>query len=112
MTARAQSHARADKAFGVMRAFGLPDASVSAVTNPSVGALQEAVATLLSMPLTARDSEIVAAWLGAFHHHWPKAFARVLGASGAALQSRCPPGEPNRYLKLRRIALANLARHF
>ena len=51
------------------------------------------------------------AWLRAWRHHWPARFAEVFGCLQpeilAGLQERLD--DRNRYLKLRRIAIANLA---
>jgi hypothetical protein len=51
------------------------------------------------------------AWLSAFRHHWPRRFRQVLGDAGdlaiASLEPRLD--DRNRYLKLRRIAIANLS---
>lgn len=51
------------------------------------------------------------AWLSAFRHHWPTRFVALFGPSGEALlaQLRCAVDDENRYLKLRRIAVENLA---
>lgn len=50
-------------------------------------------------------------WLRGWRHHWPRSFAATLGADGkrliGALEAR--GFDPNRYLKLRRIAIENLA---
>ncbi len=53
----------------------------------------------------------LAAWLAAFAHHWPSRFAAVLGPEGAARLAALRRGvvDRNRYLKLRRIAIENLA---
>jgi hypothetical protein len=51
------------------------------------------------------------AWLSAFEHHWPRGFSRVAGTLGRKLLDELSRGtvDPNRYLKLRRIACENLA---
>jgi hypothetical protein len=51
------------------------------------------------------------AWLRAFQHHWPDQFVQLLGQYGADLIARLTTldFDPNRYLKLRRIAIENLA---
>jgi hypothetical protein len=52
------------------------------------------------------------AWLSAWRHHWSDHFDRTFGAEGPVyireLAQRLE--DPNRYLKLRRIAIANLAK--
>jgi hypothetical protein len=51
------------------------------------------------------------AWLAAFKRHWPSRFKEVLGEIGElaveSLDARLD--DRNRYLKLRRIAIANLS---
>lgn len=51
------------------------------------------------------------AWLLAFRDHWPQRFRSELGERGerllAVLDATC--GDPNRVLKLRRIALAEIS---
>ncbi|MBI4703231.1 MAG: hypothetical protein HY744_19110 [Deltaproteobacteria bacterium] len=49
------------------------------------------------------------AWLHGFRHHWPQRYAAEIGADGDALAARLAPADENRYLKLRRIAIENLA---
>jgi hypothetical protein len=51
------------------------------------------------------------AWLSAFRHHWPTRFFDLFGQRGEELlaELRCAVDDENRYLKLRRIAVENLA---
>lgn len=73
-------------------------------------AILAAVGRLSSEPLDPTETDALSAWLSAFNHHWPSAFSQVLGEVGASsLRTLLPKVEPNRYLKLRRIAIANLA---
>lgn len=52
-----------------------------------------------------------AAWLSAWAHHWPTRFRAVFGDEGRKLERRLRAGvvDANRYIKLRRIAIQNLA---
>lgn len=52
-----------------------------------------------------------AAWAAAFAHHWPSRFGALFGPAGPALLAglRARVDDRNRFLKLRRIAIANLA---
>lgn len=78
-----------------------------------VGAVEAALRTLAADDALAPvERECLAAWLGAFRRHWPDQFAAMLGPLGEALLVRCVSSDLdlNRYLKLRRIAIANLSR--
>jgi hypothetical protein len=61
--------------------------------------------------LEVAERECLGAWLAAFRHHWPDQFAAVLGSDGELALQRLQAhlDDPNRYLKLRRIAIENLA---
>jgi hypothetical protein len=61
---------------------------------------------------TGREAEALAAWLFAWQHHWPQSFAATLGDAAARIVDWAARHtvDANRYLKLRRIALENLAR--
>jgi hypothetical protein len=60
--------------------------------------------------LEPRRRDPLRAWLRGFRHHWPQRFAEILGPAGEACLDQMPePDDANRYLKLRRIAIANLA---
>jgi hypothetical protein len=52
------------------------------------------------------------AWLRAWQHHWPTRFADVAGDESRALMAELQGrlDDENRYVKLRRIAIANLSR--
>jgi hypothetical protein len=62
--------------------------------------------------LEPRQVEPLLGWLRGWRHHWRSSFVTSLGAEGesliARLEERAP--DPNRYLKLRRIAVENLSR--
>jgi hypothetical protein len=62
--------------------------------------------------LEPRQVEPLLAWLRGWQHHWPRSFAEIVGADAEGLipglEARRP--DPNRYLKLRRIAVENLSR--
>lgn len=62
--------------------------------------------------LPPHELECLGAWLAAFRHHWPDRFDAILGPVGARVLDhfRASEVDPNRYLKLRRIAAENLAR--
>lgn len=94
---------------------GVPDGAArvaSARLDPrDVG---RAVRDLAAGPeaIEPRQVEPLLAWLRGWRRHWPASFASVLGPAGerliACLEARAP--DATRYLKLRRIAVENLAR--
>ena len=94
--------------------MGLPQGAVCATLGPifdNVEAIRLAVGSLAASNLDPTDIDVLAAWLSGFSHHWPSAFAEVLGEVGdSSLRTLMPKVEPNRFLKLRRIAIANLAK--
>ncbi|HEY1818036.1 MAG TPA: hypothetical protein VGG74_37090 [Kofleriaceae bacterium] len=60
---------------------------------------------------TGRDADALAAWVLAWHAHWPRSFAASFPDDGDAIAgwaTSCVT-DANRYLKLRRIAIENLA---
>ena len=61
---------------------------------------------------TGRDAEALASFIVAWHHHWPATFAAELGgdAGGVVAWASRNAIDEGRYLKLRRIAIENLAR--
>jgi hypothetical protein len=103
-------------AWDVLTEAGVPDGA--ARVPPSVGLDAGSIATALSSVwddaagLRPHERECLGAWLSAFRHHWPDRFTAVLGPLGDRVLEGCTAGDldPNRYLKLRRIATENLAR--
>jgi hypothetical protein len=103
-----------ENAWEVLRAAGVPDGAIRPPPQglPDARSLRLALAQVLAMePVTvSRPLEALNAWLAAFWQHWPSRFVEVLGRDGAAARDRLGriDFDPNRYLKLRRIALENL----
>jgi len=102
-------------AWKVLVESGVPDGAV----RPSPCRLdrrrvREAIEDLARQleALEPRQVEPLLAWLRGWRHHWRESFVTSLGAEGesliARLEARAP--DPNRYLKLRRIAVENLSR--
>jgi hypothetical protein len=94
-------------------ALGVPDGPIRPV---GTGAISSAEAPGLLREVmdrgpAARECELLLAWLRAWRHHWPASFDEVLGEVGRDSLARLEQAEvdPNRYLKLRRIAIENLA---
>ncbi|MEM6788192.1 MAG: hypothetical protein AAF928_07770 [Myxococcota bacterium] len=67
----------------------------------------EAVAASTASPT---EREALAAWLAAIAHHWPSRFLEVAGPEGHRRLRALRVGlDDGRVVKLRRIAIANLA---
>jgi hypothetical protein len=104
-----------DDAWEVLAANGLPEGPI----RPAPRRLADPVQLRAAVAAVAsRSDEIdewhvepLLAWLRGFKHHWPERFATILGLAGedclASLGAL--PADPNRYLKLRRIAIENLS---
>jgi hypothetical protein len=107
--------------------WGVPSGAIRPGIRPSFGGAGRAppppepagvaLQGLLAAGLAALDEsqrECLRAWLRGFRHHWPERFEAVLGAIGtrALIDLERFSYDQNRYLKLRRIALANLALSF
>lgn len=96
-----------------MRA-GLPDGTIRKypVFDEDFSQLRDAIDAIAQEELIPnRESEILFAWLMAWRHHWPNRFTETFSENGASLLIRLQQTtiDPNRYLKLRRIAIENLA---
>jgi hypothetical protein len=98
----------------VLRSAGVPDGAIRRLSEGTMepasiaAALAEVVADVDGLGSVER--ECLGAWLAAFRHHWPDRFASILGRTGDhALHCLGAPPDPGRYLKLRRIAIENLA---
>ncbi len=96
-----------------LEAAGLPTGAIRpAPRQLDAGAVRHAVESILDGGSIAPAlREPLLAWLAAWQHHWPSSFDDVLGAAGRQLAASvgASPLDANRYLKLRRIAIENLA---
>lgn len=98
-------------AWQILRDGGLPLATATSGKRRSPAELAiAAVAAVASRP-AGRDAEALAAWLFAWHDHWPGAFASRFGGEATAIVEWAGGAiqDGGRYIKLRRIALENLA---
>lgn len=81
-----------------------------ATERPSEAQLAAAVEAAVAERPGGRDAEALAALIVAWRHHWPAGFARVFAEAGTlAAWATAQLPDDNRYLKLRRIAIENLA---
>ena len=81
-------------------------------TLPPSDRIRSAIASVaLEMDEEPRMREPLRAWLSALAHHWPSSFDELAGEAGRRLarELESAPIDPNRYLKLRRVAIENLA---
>jgi hypothetical protein len=76
-----------------------------------VSELADATRAAVEEHPTGRDSEALAAFVFAWHHHWPQVFRGAFGDSAGRLLTWAGQqfSDDGRYLKLRRIAIENLA---
>lgn len=95
-----------------LEAAGLPDGAPRPMpTRLDFPAIRSALAALDVTQLDETRRVVLLAWLEAWRHHWPTRFERELGAAGESWRRTLAalPADANRYLKLRRIAVENLA---
>src|SRR5207248_1934102 len=99
------------EAWQILRDAGLPVAAPRTSTRRSPRELADALRAAIASVPVGRDRDALAAFVLAWSQHWPSSFATALGDAAAASidWARCAASDPDRYLKLRRIALENLA---
>jgi len=91
---------------------GLPDGAARELPRGRVDALEvrAAIVELAGDPDRIPSPEALLAWLRALRHHWPQRFDELGGEAAACLiRALEVDADPNRTLKLRRIAIENLA---
>ncbi|HEY0480716.1 MAG TPA: hypothetical protein VGD37_24545 [Kofleriaceae bacterium] len=96
----------------ILRAGGVPLMLPASGLKVSADDLASATRAVIATQPSGRDAEALAAWIFAWQHHWPQSFAAKLGDAAASTTEWAARHtlDANRYLKLRRIALENLAR--
>ena len=107
-----------DDSWEILKAAGLPDGAARPRPRGPLDPerLRAAVEELAQRPgaLPRRRLEPLLAWLQGGYHHWPRRFGEILGPLGKRYLDQLAVGaegvvDPNRYLKLRRIAIENLS---
>lgn len=94
---------------------GVPDgAARPAPTRLDLSRVTKAIRDLGPNAASVEPDQVepLLAWLRGWRRHWPRSFAASLGADGDSLIARLEARrfDPDRYLKLRRIAVENLSR--
>lgn len=95
----------------VLRRGGLPLGAPQRGTTPRAEELAAAVQSAIATEPRGRSRDALAAFILAWRRQWPHTFARVFGADAASTieWGRASVTDPNRYLKLSRIAVAHLS---
>jgi hypothetical protein len=95
----------------ILRAGGVPLALPTVRVHVPADELAAATRAAIATRPSGRDAEALAAWIFAWQQHWPRSFAANLGEDASAVTEWAAQHtvDANRYVKLRRIALENLA---
>jgi hypothetical protein len=95
----------------ILRDGGLPTAAQGSGHRPAPRELADATRAAIGSGPSGRDAEALAAWIFAWHHHWPERFALELGADAGSVLAWASGNavDDGRYVKLRRIAIESLA---
>ena len=96
----------------ILRDGGVPLALPTSGLTVRADNLAAATRAAIAGRPTGRDADALAAWILAWQQHWPQSFTKALGADATEVNDWVAghPLDANRYLKLRRIALENLAK--
>lgn len=99
-------------AWQILRDAGLPlDGPRAPVFEHGLAELAAATRAAVGESPSGRPAEALAAFVLAWQQHWPATFASAFGVDADTLVDWASRQftDPGRYLKLRRIALAQLA---
>ncbi|MBA3392888.1 MAG: hypothetical protein H0T89_09605 [Deltaproteobacteria bacterium] len=98
-------------AWQILRDAGLPVAAERSAHTVDTHELAAATRDAIAEEPTGRDAEALGAFVFAWQQHWPAAFSAAFAGDEPTLLAWAARQLPddNRYLKLRRIAIANLA---
>ncbi|HUH02937.1 MAG TPA: hypothetical protein VML75_13160 [Kofleriaceae bacterium] len=102
-----------DETWQILRRGGLPLGAPGTGPAPTAEELATAVQAVLAAdpPPTGRARDALCAFVLAWRRHWPRTFARVFAAAAPGVRQWAEDAatDPNRTLKLSRIATAHLA---
>lgn len=95
----------------LLRDGGLPLATERSGVRPTSSQLAAAIHAAIAEAPTGRDAEALGALIVAWHAHWPSSFADELGPDAPSVIAWADAAlhDPDRRLKLRRIAIENLS---
>lgn len=95
----------------ILHRAGLPMAGERRGEPPSAEDMADALRAVLAVASAGRERDALVAFIDAWRQHWPSSFARALRGEAAEVTrwAEAHRGDEGRRLKLRRIALANLA---
>jgi len=95
-------------AWQILHRAGVPLTGTRSGPAPSAAEMGAAVREVLRDPPRGREAEALAAFLFAWHQHFFTSFETLVDAGALEWAAR-QFSDDNRYLKLRRIAIAHLA---
>ena len=100
-----------DPAWQILRDGGLPLVVPGPRVRRSAAELASAVRVAIAENPTGRQADALAAFVLAWRHHWAASYAQSLAADAQLVTEWATANvtDPNRYLKLRRIAIENLS---
>lgn len=98
-------------AWQILRDGGLPLAIAASGARRTAAELAAASRAAIATAPSGRDAEALAAWLFAWHDHWPRTFAAEFPSDSSAIVAWATRAavDDGRYIKLRRIAIESLA---
>lgn len=94
----------------VLLEAGVPLRTGTGATRVDATRVREALRALRDQRLGEAEGDALIAWLRALRSHFPAGFATLAAEDGEALLASLRPADEGRVVKLRRVALANLAR--
>jgi hypothetical protein len=95
----------------LLRDGGVPLAIAGAGARPEPPELARCARDVIAQEPGGRDAEALAAWIHAWRDHWPQSFEAGFEADAGAVVAWAERAavDPGRHVKLRRIAIENLA---
>ena len=104
-----------DEAWKILVDAGVPDGAPRRLSELRLHDVELRDALRIAMAgyasLGPRQQETLSAWVCGFRSHWPSRFANILGAEGESAYAQLEAAllDEGRHVKLRRIAIENLA---